>query len=172
MNWTRAAGPLDAIINNFRGLRIDADRGVRKPAGGESGPAASGASGGRLSTASRATIADSPTQSGIIVCHAMHEGWTQTDRQAAHAGSRLKPTSASGRPRLTGQPSSRTGENPPYGMIGGIEETSASFEARSAPRSYPTASFRRTTFRRRGDERGAQGDDTVKPRESHVNSIG
>src|SRR3954465_16052638 len=37
-----------------------------------------------------------------------------------------------------GQPSSRTGENPPYGMSGGIEETSASFEARSAPRSYPT----------------------------------
>ena len=36
------------------------------------------------------------------------------------------------------QPSSRTGENPPYGMLGGIEETSASFEARSAPRSYPT----------------------------------
>ena len=36
------------------------------------------------------------------------------------------------------QPSSRTRENPPYGMIGGIEETSASFEARSAPRSYPT----------------------------------
>ena len=44
----------------------------------------------------------------------------------------------SGRPRLKGQPSSRTGENPPYGMIEGIEETSASFEARSAPRSYPT----------------------------------
>jgi hypothetical protein len=43
-----------------------------------------------------------------------------------------------GRPRLTSLPSSRTGENPPYGMIGGIEETSASFEARSAPRSYPT----------------------------------
>ena len=44
----------------------------------------------------------------------------------------------SGRRRLTSQPSSRTGENPPYGMIGGIEETSASFEVRSAPRSYPT----------------------------------
>src|SRR3954468_13359178 len=44
-----------------------------------------------------------------------------------------------GRPRLIGQPSSRTGENPPYGMSGGIEETSASCEARSAPRSYPTA---------------------------------
>ena len=70
--------------------------------------------------------------------HVMREGRTQTKREAAHAGSRLKPTSASGRPRLTGQPSSRTGENPPYGMIGGIEETSASFEARSAPRSYPT----------------------------------
>jgi hypothetical protein len=36
------------------------------------------------------------------------------------------------------QPSSRTGENPPYGMIGGTVETSASFEARYAPLSYPT----------------------------------
>src|ERR1700740_3651597 len=36
------------------------------------------------------------------------------------------------------QPYSRIGENPPSGMRGGIEETSASFEARSAPRSYPT----------------------------------
>ena len=70
-------------------------------------------------------------------CHAMHEGWTQTEREAAYAGSRLKSTSALGRPHLTGQPSSRIGENPPYGMIGGIEETSASFEVRSAPRSYP-----------------------------------
>ncbi len=41
--------------------------------------------------------------------------------------------------------SSRTGENPPYGMIGRIEETSASFEARSAPRSHPTI----TSFRQR-----------------------
>jgi hypothetical protein len=40
---------------------------------------------------------------------------------------------------LESQPSSRTEENPLYGMIGGIEETSASFEARYAPRSYPTA---------------------------------
>src|SRR6516162_1482672 len=38
----------------------------------------------------------------------------------------------------TCQPSSRIGENPPYGMIGRVEETSASFEARSAPRLYPT----------------------------------
>jgi hypothetical protein len=44
----------------------------------------------------------------------------------------------SGKAPPEGQPSSRTAENPPYGMIGGIEETSASFEARSAPRCYPT----------------------------------
>src|ERR1700757_4400005 len=56
----------------------------------------------------------------------------------AHAGSRLKPTDCLERHRLESQPSSRTGENPPYGMIGRIEETSASFEARSAPLSYPT----------------------------------
>jgi hypothetical protein len=70
--------------------------------------------------------------------HEMHEGRRQTSRPSAHAGSRLKLNDELGRPRLTSQPSSRTGENPPYGMIGGIEETSASFEARSAPRSYPT----------------------------------
>ena len=46
---------------------------------------------------------------------------------------------SSGKAPLESQPSSRTGENPPYGMIGGIVETSASFEARSAPRSYPTS---------------------------------
>ena len=74
-----------------------------------------------------------PTQRGTTVCQAMHEGWTQTEREVAYAGSRLKPTSVTGRPHVTSQPSSRTGENPPYGMIGGIKETSASFEARSAP---------------------------------------
>ena len=68
----------------------------------------------------------------------VHEGRRQTGRQQAHAGSRLKPLT-SGKAPPEGQPSSRTGENPPYGMSGGIEETSASFEARSAPRSYPTA---------------------------------
>ena len=46
---------------------------------------------------------------------------------------------ATGRPSLICQPSSRTGENPPYGMIGGMVETSASFEARYAPLSHPTA---------------------------------
>src|SRR5208282_1725288 len=72
--------------------------------------------------------------------HAVHEGRRQTGRQPAHAGSRLKLIDVSGRSRLICPPSSRTGENPPYGMIGRIEETSASFEVRSAPRSHPTFS--------------------------------
>ena len=67
-----------------------------------------------------------------------HEGRRQTDRRAAYAGSRLKLIYASERSRLICQPFSRNGENSPYGMLGGIVETSASFEARSAPRSYPT----------------------------------
>src|SRR6516165_4378376 len=69
----------------------------------------------------------------------MYEGRMQTGRRSANAGSRLKPLNDPGRHRLESQPSSRTGENPPYGMMGGIEETSASFEARSAPRSHPTS---------------------------------
>ena len=68
---------------------------------------------------------------------AVHEGRTQTERAAAYAGSRLKPLTAPGRPRLTGQPSSRTGENPPYGMIGRVEETTASFEARVRASTLP-----------------------------------
>src|SRR5271169_2494607 len=69
-----------------------------------------------------------------------HEGRRQTGRRSAYAGSRLKLIGASGRSRLTSQPFSRNEENSPCGMIGGILETSASFEARSAPRSYPTRS--------------------------------
>src|SRR5262249_59875330 len=70
--------------------------------------------------------------------HEMHEGRRQTIRRSADAGSRLKLIDASGRSRLIRQPFSRNGENSLYGMLGGIVETSASFEARSAPRSYPT----------------------------------
>src|SRR5271154_211045 len=70
--------------------------------------------------------------------HERHEGRMQTGRHAAYVGSRLKLSAGrGGLPRKT-QPPSRTGKTPPYGMIGGIEETSASFEARSAPRSHPT----------------------------------
>jgi len=43
-----------------------------------------------------------------------------------------------GRPRPIFQPLSRTGENPPYGILGEAMERSASFEARSAPLPYPT----------------------------------
>src|SRR3981189_967252 len=63
-----------------------------------------------------------------------------------YVGSRLKRAWKSGRRHLKSLPSSRTGENPPYGMIGGVEETSASFEARSAPRSYPTEHILEQTF--------------------------
>ncbi len=64
---------------------------------------------------------------------AMHEGRRQTERTSAYVGSRLKLTDGSGRPSPESRPFNRTGENPPYGMIGGTKETSASFEARSAP---------------------------------------
>src|SRR5215469_15972574 len=52
-----------------------------------------------------------------------------------------KPCDAQHHPerrRSTSRPWSRTGENPPYGILGRTMETSASFEARSAPSSYPT----------------------------------
>ena len=76
-----------------------------------------------------------PTLGGSML---KHEGRGQTGRRSAYAWSRLKLIDASGRSRLKSQPSSRTEENSPCGMIGGIVETSASFEARSAPRFYPT----------------------------------
>src|SRR5215472_7786368 len=59
-----------------------------------------------------------------------------TDVSQEHEGRRQ--TSLLGRPRLTVRPWSRTGENPPYGILGEAMETSASFEARSAPLPYPT----------------------------------
>ena len=70
-----------------------------------------------------------------------HEGRRQTGRRSVYAGSRLKLTDVPGRSRLIRQPFSRNGENSPYGMLGGIEETAASFEARFAPRSYPTGAI-------------------------------
>jgi hypothetical protein len=50
----------------------------------------------------------------------MHEERMQTVRKTVYAGSRLERNIASGRHCLICQPSSRTGENPPYGMIGGL----------------------------------------------------
>ena len=75
---------------------------------------------------------------GLALDHEVHEGWRQTGGHGVYVGSRLKRPGHPGRHHLKCQPSSRIEENPPYGMIGGIEETSASYEARSAPRSYPT----------------------------------
>ena len=95
------------------------------------------------STSWRCTI-ESATRhcAGLALDHEVHERWMQTGQHTANVGSRLKRAWKSGRRHLKSQPSSRIGENPPYGMIGGIEETSASFEARSAPRSYPTEPHR------------------------------
>jgi ABC transporter substrate binding protein len=86
--------------------------------------------------------------------HEMHEGRRQTGRRSAYAGSRLKPIDAPGRSRLKRQPFSRTGENPQSGMLGGIVETSASFEARSAPRSHPTGTNTDENFRVMGEYTG------------------
>src|SRR3954469_13356580 len=71
----------------------------------------------------------------------VHEGRRQTGRQQAHAGSRLKPLT------IREGPPDRPAFQPYWGKTavrndrGDREETSASFEAeaRSAPRSYPTA---------------------------------
>src|SRR6266581_9785325 len=79
-----------------------------------------------------------PAQYGIIdVTTRCTKGGCKLDGGRRMPGAGLSADHP-GRHRLESQPSSRTGENSPYGMIGGIEETSASFEARSAPRSYPT----------------------------------
>ena len=51
---------------------------------------------------------------------------------------RTKANLATGKASPDIQPLSRTGENPPYGILGEAMETSASFEARSAPLPYPT----------------------------------
>jgi hypothetical protein len=62
----------------------------------------------------------------------------QTGWRTANAGSRLKPPITQEGTAWKASLPAVLRENPPYGMIGGIEETSASFEVRSAPRSYPT----------------------------------
>src|SRR6266849_4291674 len=62
---------------------------------------------------------------------------TQSEDYGQWPTPRRTDANRKGRPRLIGRPWSRTGENPPYGILGGTMETSASFEARSAPSSYP-----------------------------------
>src|SRR5215831_4508916 len=70
-----------------------------------------------------------------VPIRAMVTNWPSTSRML---GASLSEWSL-GRSHLICTPSSRTGENPPYGMIERTVETSASFEARSAPLSYSPA---------------------------------
>src|ERR1700730_9938802 len=77
----------------------------------------------------------------------MHEGRMQTGWRTANAGSRLKPPITQEGTVWEASLPAVLRENPPYGRIGGIEETSASFEARSAPRSYPTKAEMRAATR-------------------------
>jgi hypothetical protein len=79
------------------------------------------------------------TERTIVATTRCTKGGCKLDggRRMPGAGlSRLSPRKAP-----FGKPASAVlRENLPYGMIGGIEEMSASFEARTAPRSYPTTS--------------------------------
>ena len=66
-------------------------------------------------------LTEETVDSGIFVdTNAMHEGRRQTNTGPAHAGSRLKLSDALGRRRPKCHPSSRTGENPPYGDRGDV----------------------------------------------------
>src|SRR5215469_12341095 len=90
------------------------------------------------------------TLSGIFVdTNAMHEGRKQTNTWAAYAGSRLKLSGALGRRRPKCHSSSRTGENPPYGMIGGSRRRR--HHSKPRPRLDPTRLWvgLPPTFRRR-----------------------
>ena len=75
--------------------------------------------------------ASHPTQCGITEVASMcARGRHKPNISRCMPGAGLSRPCA-GRCCPTCQPSSRIGENPPCGMIGGVEETSASFEARS-----------------------------------------
>src|ERR1700688_4007535 len=60
----------------------------------------------------------------------------QTGKHAANVGSRLKLAWKPGRRHLKSQPSSRIGENPPYGMIGGSRKRR--HHSKPGPRLDPT----------------------------------
>src|ERR1700686_3594572 len=78
-------------------------------------------------------------------------------RAEANQTLRSSRSQGTGRPRLTHRPGSRTGETPPYGILGRTMETSASFEARSAPSFYPAAKRRR----QRATEIGGSGSREI-----------
>jgi hypothetical protein len=100
-----------------------------------------------------------------------HERRRQTDRRSVYAGSRLKLIDVPGRSRLTSQPSSRNGENPPCGMIGGTMETAASFEVRNAPSSYPTIAISTFVRSQGNSDQAVSMGDLVAPRR-HIPAVG
>src|SRR5215510_8024165 len=78
-----------------------------------------------------------------------------------------------GRHRLRCQPCSRIGENPPYGMIGGIEETSAS--SKPDPRLDPTrllGAFAKSQFVGLHQRAGGFSSRLVSPRATWLGSEG
>src|SRR5262244_3968237 len=96
------------------------------------------------------TVARTPGVIRETVCTVVHQRTASLDSERGtdegsevHAGRRQTVrrelnSQSTGRPRLKYRPSSRTGENPLSGMIGGTMETAASFEARFAPSSFLT----------------------------------
>ena len=72
----------------------------------------------------------------------MHEGRKQTNTWSAYAGSRLELSDALGRRRPKRHPSSRTGENPPYGILEEEGETRIpACRDRRAPLPYSATVF-------------------------------
>src|SRR5450631_4517884 len=105
-----------------------------------------------------------------------HERRQQTNPWPAYAGSRLKLSDALGRHRRKCQPSSRTGENPPYGTIGGIEETSASCEApvraSTLPNCEKSSSLSRPIRKRRHSRQAASAGGSCNAERTGVHRRG
>jgi hypothetical protein len=76
------------------------------------------------------TLNRAPSEAGVTK-PAKDEG--KPNSSSVYVGSGLKLTDGIGKTSSESRPFSCTGENPPYGISEGIKETSASFEARSAP---------------------------------------
>ena len=85
-------------------------------------------------------VSSAQTEGCMSAAESTKDG-NKLDRCKGYAGAGLTGVAA-GKVLSESQPLSRIGGNPPYGILGGTMETSASFEARSAPLSYPTIGFR------------------------------
>jgi hypothetical protein len=91
-----------------------------------------------------------PPTTGGVAEGFMEREIRQTEAEVNVAGSAHLPKSHLPRYRLLGRRGIHSSsdlldpywEDPPYGIVGRTMETSASFEVRSAPSSYPTHSLR------------------------------